>query len=229
MHDSDRTASQRWGSQDLTPGSASHETLILPTFLPGAARPYVLPGMLPGTGALDNLPWAKPYIRGMREMMGINLISSTFSLAYEHSNLGIPQDEDEPTVGSAERVPEHAATTATPSDSTHITTATTPSDLTHVATAASPSNPTHTAAAATPSDPAHSAVANNLQMTDGPPTNLPSRVRIIEPITIHPQILRDILPRSPTPATPTPSQPQSTQDPINGQGVSIDYLILPLC
>ena len=51
----DRTASQRWALADKQPGSTFHEIMVLPTFMPAEACPYHLPGMLPGTSALDRL------------------------------------------------------------------------------------------------------------------------------------------------------------------------------
>jgi len=77
----DRTALQRWGSQDLRPGSAFHEIVAVPTFHPSAAQPYELPGMRPGTSALDNHPWAQPMLQSMRTQTGMGIIVSEFSLA----------------------------------------------------------------------------------------------------------------------------------------------------
>ena len=75
MYNGDRTASHRWGSKDLRPGSAFHELVALPTFLPAAARPYEPPGMRPGTSALDNFPWAQPMLQSMRSENGMYIIS----------------------------------------------------------------------------------------------------------------------------------------------------------
>lgn len=77
-----RTNSQRWASKDLRPGSAFHEIMAVPTFLPAAAQPYEMSGLRPGTSALDKLPWARPMLRSMRLQNGMNIMSTEFSLAY---------------------------------------------------------------------------------------------------------------------------------------------------
>lgn len=82
MHGNDRTVSQRWGLRDLRPGSAFHELVALPTFLPAAAQPYKLPGMCPGTSALDSLPWVQPMLQSMCPENGMNISSFNLALAY---------------------------------------------------------------------------------------------------------------------------------------------------
>ena len=64
MRDSDRTASWRWASDDLQPGSAFHKTVAVPTLLPDAAQPYVLPGMCPGTSTLDKSSLGATHLMG---------------------------------------------------------------------------------------------------------------------------------------------------------------------
>ena len=62
----DRTASQRWASSDMRPGSTFHEIVAIPTLLPGAAHPYQLPGMQLGASSLDQFPWAQAFLQNMR-------------------------------------------------------------------------------------------------------------------------------------------------------------------
>jgi hypothetical protein len=81
MRNRDRTDAQRWSSKDLRPGSAFHELVALPTLLPAAAQPYELPGMRPGTSALDNFHWAQPFLQSVRAANGMDTIISGLSLA----------------------------------------------------------------------------------------------------------------------------------------------------
>jgi len=79
MFNNDRTASQRWGSRDLRPGSAFHELVVLPTFHPAATQPYELPGVHSGTSALDDFPWAQPMLESMRSENGRYITSVLLS------------------------------------------------------------------------------------------------------------------------------------------------------
>lgn len=95
MYPADRTASQRWGSNDLRPGSAFHKIVVLPTFLPGAARPYEPPGTRPGVSAVNNIPRERPLARGAHSDNGMAIISC-ISLTYERSISATIQDNPAP-------------------------------------------------------------------------------------------------------------------------------------
>ena len=65
-----RTASQRWASRDKRPGSIFHELIVIPTFMPEQTLPYQLPGMQPGTSALDQCDWAQEFVQSVRNAQG---------------------------------------------------------------------------------------------------------------------------------------------------------------
>jgi len=67
----DRTACQRWASDDKRPGSMYHEILALPTFMPGEARQYALPGTQPGASGLDEFEWGPDFVQAMRNAQGL--------------------------------------------------------------------------------------------------------------------------------------------------------------
>lgn len=67
----DHTAAQRWNSCDLRPGSAFHKIMVLPTFMPEAARPYQLPGMPMGATHLDQTPWMQTGLQSLRNSQGL--------------------------------------------------------------------------------------------------------------------------------------------------------------
>lgn len=115
----DRTASQRWGSNNLHPGSPFHELVAVPTLLPSAERPFELPGMRPGTSALDNLPWARPMLRSMRVQAGTYVVTSRFSQLRRISILGVVRDE--PTPGLTPQIPPCRFTPQLDSASSSIT------------------------------------------------------------------------------------------------------------
>ena len=50
-------------------GSMFHEIVAIPSLMPEAAHPYKLPGVQPGMSALDDIPWACPYLQSMHEVL----------------------------------------------------------------------------------------------------------------------------------------------------------------
>ena len=82
MYAPDRTKAQRWGSKDRRPGSAYHELLVLPTFLPAAARPYSLPGTQRGA-TFDDLIRPPPTSQSKCLSNCLYIISSKF-LSHRH-------------------------------------------------------------------------------------------------------------------------------------------------
>jgi hypothetical protein len=223
MYASDRTAAQRWASQDRRPGSSFHETVVIPTLLPEATQPYQLPGMRPGTSAMDKFHWAKPWLQNLRARAGTS-IASEFVLAYTHFNSGVIADEFEVIGPDAEQAPAHAATPQP--DSGHA--ATPQPDSGHAVT----SQPDAAYAATPQPDPVHPAITNDLPTVDvSPPAVQPHpRVRIIEPTIVPGRQLQETLPRFgpfTMPATPTPSDLRFTQDPPDyGMLLLIDRLTI---
>ena len=90
MPANDRTEAQRWASKNTHPGSMFHELVAVPTLLPAAARPYELPGMRPGTSALDNIRWEQPVLRGAGQSGGM-ISTSSFSRSLTYSIPGATQ------------------------------------------------------------------------------------------------------------------------------------------
>ena len=202
MYSSDRTASQRWGSKDLRPGSAFHELVALPTFLPAAARPYQLPGMRPGASALDNSPWAQPFLQSVRSANGMIFFSSESPLAYMYIDLGAGQDGL--TSNSTEQVLARPATTPPNSTPTVVTD--------NMPTMAGPM----TAEVRSEFTPI---IAERAIF--GPSATPQSRVRFIEPILIPPQPPQETLPNC---HSPSPVEPEPSQDFLDLRGTLVGHL-----